>query len=77
MHHWAGTRRRRCAMISSNTSESIILFSHGFVLGMWPSVWLGLESELAAVKWGRVSFISVTSTGKRLIRRLNDTSYMK
>ena len=68
MYHWAGTRRRRCAMRSSNTSESIILFSHGFVLGMWPSVWLGLDIQtLAAAEFvglaGGVSFMSVPSSG--------------
>jgi broad specificity phosphatase PhoE len=71
-----------CHEIMKSADENIILVSHGFTLGFWPSVWLNLgldslgKSEFVGVSGG-VSFMRATDDGKRLVLRWNDTSYIK
>ncbi|HWK58376.1 MAG TPA: histidine phosphatase family protein [Parapedobacter sp.] len=68
--------------IISNDEENIIIVSHGDTLSLFNAMWLGLEPEmlnridLYGVSGG-VSFLRQTSAGKRIIKRLSDTSYIK
>ena len=68
--------------ITSNDEEYIIIVSHGDLLSVFNSMWLGLpvesleKSELFGVSGG-VSFLFENSEGKRFIRKISDTSYMK
>ena len=68
--------------ITANDEEYIIIVSHGDLLSVFNAMWLGLEpeslekTELFGVAGG-VSFLFENSDGKRFIKKLSDTSYMK
>ena len=68
--------------ITSNEEEYIIIVSHGDLLSVFNAMWLGLsvesleKSELFGVSGG-VSFLFENSEGKRFIKKMSDTSYMK
>ena len=68
--------------ITSSDEEYIIIVSHGDLLSVFNSMWLGLpvesleKSELFGVSGG-VSFLFENAEGKRFIKKLSDTSYMK
>ena len=68
--------------ITSNGEEYIIIVSHGDRLSVFNAMWLGLpvefleKSEVFGVPGG-VSFFFENSEGKRFIRKISDTSYMK
>lgn len=68
--------------ILCNKEENIILVSHGDTLSIFNVMWLRLdvdmlnEIDLYGVSGG-ISFLHQTATGKRIIKRLSDTSYMK
>lgn len=67
--------------ILKNDEENIIIVSHGDTLSIFNVMWLGLNAEtlnfidLYGVSGG-VSFLHQTHTGKRIIKRLSDTSFM-
>jgi len=67
--------------IMNDEEENIILISHGDTLSIFNALWLELDIEylnkinLSGVSGG-VSFLYQTSSGKRIIKRLSDTSYM-
>ncbi len=68
--------------ITQNDEEYIIIVSHGDLLSVFNTMWLGLspesleKTELFGVSGG-VSFLFENSDGKRFIKKLSDTSYMK
>ena len=68
--------------ITSNKEEYIIIVSHGDLLSVFNAMWLGLsvesleKAELFGVSGG-VSFLFENSEGKRFIKKMSDTSYMK
>ena len=68
--------------ITSNEEEYIIIVSHGDLLSVFNAMWLGLsvesleKSELFGVSGG-VSFLFENPEGKRFIKKMSDTSYMK
>lgn len=68
--------------ITSNEEEYIIIVSHGDLLSVFNAMWLGLSveslerSELFGVSGG-VSFLFENPEGKRFIKKMSDTSYMK
>lgn len=68
--------------ITSNDEENIIIVSHGDLLSVFNAMWLGLplesleKSELFGVSGG-VSFLFENDNGKRFIKKMSDTSYMK
>ena len=68
--------------ITSNDEEYIIIVSHGDLLSVFNAMWLGLpaesleKTELFGVSGG-VSFLFKNSEGKRFVKKLSDTSYMK
>lgn len=67
--------------IMNNDDENIIIISHGDTLSIFNAMWLGFNVEmlnsfdLYGVSGG-VSFMYQTK-GRRIIKRLSDTSYMK
>ncbi|GGG59414.1 histidine phosphatase family protein [Epilithonimonas arachidiradicis] len=67
--------------IMSSDNENIIIVSHGDTLSIFNVMWLGLDPEmlndidLSGVSGG-VSFLYRKSSGKKIIKRLSDTSYM-
>ncbi|OJV54185.1 MAG: histidine phosphatase family protein [Bacteroidetes bacterium 43-16] len=68
--------------ILSDAAENIILISHGDTLSIFNVMWLGLELEaLNAIELygvsGGISFLQQNIEGKRIIRKLGDTSYMR
>lgn len=68
--------------IMSNNEENIIIVSHGDLLSVFNVMFLGLDveslnqTELFGVAGG-VSFMFENNEGKRFIKRISDTSYMK
>ncbi len=68
--------------ITSNNEEHIIIISHGDLLSVFNAMWLGLpvesleKAELFGVSGG-VSFLFENDDGKRFIRKMSDTSYIK
>lgn len=60
--------------------ENIIIVSHGDLLSVFNSMWLGMEvemlnkSELFGLAGG-VTFMEETASGKRVIKRMSDMSY--
>ena len=68
--------------ITSNDEEYIIIVSHGDLLSVFNAMWLGLpaesleKTELFGISGG-VSFLFENSEGKRFVKKLSDTSYMK
>ena len=68
-----------CADIIADEAQSIILASHGVTLSVWQSVWRGEEIKPFEYTGlvGGVSFFSISENGERIIKRLNDPSYME
>lgn len=68
--------------IMESRDEHIIIVSHGDLLSVFNAMFLGLEveslngAELFGVAGG-VSFMFVNNEGKRFIKRLSDTSYIR
>lgn len=68
--------------ITTNDEEYIIIVSHGDLLSVFNAMWLDLlpqsleKTELFGVSGG-VSFLFENAEGKRFIKKLSDTSYMK
>ena len=68
--------------ITSNSEENIMIVSHGDLLSVFNAMWLGLpvesleKTEIFGVSGG-VSFLFENSDGKRFIKKLSDTSYMR
>ncbi|MBQ3501108.1 MAG: histidine phosphatase family protein [Oscillospiraceae bacterium] len=68
--------------ITKNEEEYIIIVSHGDLLSVFNAMWLGLpaesleKAEIYGVPGG-VSFLFENSEGKRFIKKISDTSYMK
>lgn len=66
--------------IMSSDNENIIIVSHGDTLSIFNVMWLGLDPEmlndidLSGVSGG-VSFLYRRLCGKKIIKRLSDTSY--
>lgn len=65
----------------ANDDKNIILVSHGDTLSIFNVMWLGLDLQaLNTVELygasGGVSWLQQNSLGKRIIRKLGDTSYM-
>lgn len=67
--------------IMSSDNENIIIVSHGDTLSIFNVMWLGLGPEmlndidLSGVSGG-VSFLYRKSCGRKIIKRLSDTSYI-
>lgn len=67
--------------IMASDNENIIIVSHGDTLSILNIMWLGLDPEalndidLSGVSGG-VSFLYRKTCGKRIIKRLSDTSYI-
>ncbi|MGI9649952.1 histidine phosphatase family protein [Chryseobacterium sp. RLHN22] len=67
--------------IISSDNENIIIVSHGDTLSIFNGMWLGLDPEtlndidLFGISGG-VSFLYQKPCGKKIIKRLSDTSYM-
>lgn len=65
-----------------NKYENIIIVSHGDLLSVFNTMWLGMDiemlnrSELFGLAGG-VSFMQETADGKRLIKRMSDMSYIR
>lgn len=61
--------------------ENIIIVSHGDLLSVFNSMWLGMEvemlnkSELFGLAGG-VTFMEETASGKRFMKRMSDMSYV-
>ncbi|MFD2743924.1 MULTISPECIES: histidine phosphatase family protein [Sphingobacterium] len=68
--------------ILHNEEENIIIISHGEALSLFHVMWLGLPVEsldsldLHGVSGG-ISFLQQAKSGKRVIKRLSDTSFMQ
>eukprot|EP01132_Coremiostelium_polycephalum_P010761 gene10761-13175_t len=68
--------------LMKNDQENIIIVSHGDTLSVFNVMWLLLEAQhlnnidLYGVSGG-VSFLYQNDKGKRIIKRLSDTSFMK
>lgn len=66
--------------LMASEHENIIIVSHGDLLSVFNSMWLGMEvemlnkSELFGLAGG-VTFMEETASGKRVIKRMSDTSY--
>lgn len=67
--------------IINNDEENIIIVSHGDTLSVFNVMWLELDVknlnkiDLYGISGG-VSFLSQTTHGKRIIKRLSDTSFL-
>ena len=67
--------------IMRNEEENIIIVSHGDLLSVFNSMFLGLnveslnQSEIFGLAGG-VSFMYENNDGKRFIKRISDTSYI-
>ena len=68
-----------CREIIAGDEENIIIVSHGGTLRVWQAVWLGSEvTEFNRFgSPGGVSFMELNDNGERVIKRLNDMSYIK
>ncbi|MGV2803461.1 histidine phosphatase family protein [Clostridium perfringens] len=68
--------------LMASEHENIIIVSHGDLLSVFNTMWLGLEvetlnkSELFGLVGG-VTFMEETADGKRFIKRMSDMSYIK
>lgn len=61
--------------------ENIIIVSHGDLLSVFNSMWLGMEVEMLNKSEifglaGGVTFMEETASGKRVIKRMSDMSYV-
>ena len=68
--------------IMASTDENIIIVSHGGTLSIFHALWLGLDVEMLNKcdlygNAGGVSFMREDADGKRIISRLNDSSYSR
>lgn len=67
--------------LMASEHENIIIVSHGDLLSVFNSMWLGMEvemlnkSELFGLAGG-VTFMEETASGKRVMKRMSDTSYI-
>ena len=67
--------------LMASEHENIIIVSHGDLLSVFNSMWLGMEvemlnkSELFGLAGG-VTFMEETASGKRVMKRMSDTSYV-
>ena len=67
--------------LMASEHENIIIVSHGDLLSVFNSMWLGMEvemlnkSELFGLAGG-VTFMEETASGKRVIKRMSDMSYV-
>lgn len=67
--------------LMASEHENIIIVSHGDLLSVFNSMWLGMEvemlnkSELFGLAGG-VTFMEETASGKRVIKRMSDMSYI-
>lgn len=67
--------------LMASEHENIIIVSHGDLLSVFNSMWLGMEvemlnkSELFGLAGG-VTFMEEIASGKRVIKRMSDTSYV-
>lgn len=67
-----------CREIILDKADKIILVSHGGTLAVLHQIWNG--SDIQGCKFGPaggVSFIEINNQGKRIIKRLNDLSYLE
>lgn len=67
--------------IMKNEYENIIIVSHGDLLSVFNTMWLGVDVEMLNKseifgRAGGVSFFEEDERGKRIIRRISDMSYM-
>ena len=67
--------------ITTNDEENIILVSHGDLLSVFNSMFLGLEVEVMNTcemfgLSGGVSYLFVNDEGKRFVKRMSDMSYL-
>ena len=68
--------------IMSNEEENIIIVSHGDLLGVFNTMFLGLDVETINTcemfgLSGGVSYMFENNEGKRVIKRISDMSYIK
>ncbi|XZH20923.1 histidine phosphatase family protein [Clostridium perfringens] len=67
--------------LMASEHENIIIVSHGDLLSVFNSMWLGMEvemlnkSELFGLAGG-VTFMEETASGKRFMKRMSDMSYI-
>ena len=66
----------------TNEYENIIIVSHGDLLSVFNTMWLGMDIEMLNKSEifglaGGVSFMQETADGKRFIKRMSDMSYIK
>ena len=67
-----------CRDIIAGESENLIIVSHGGTLAIWHQSWLGFDVKDRKIgPAGGVSFFTVNDNGERIIKKLNDTSYME
>ena len=68
--------------IISNEEKNIIIVSHGDLLSVFNTMFLGMEieqlnnSEIFGLSGG-VSYFTINEKGKRIIKRISDMSYIK
>lgn len=68
--------------LMTNEHENIIIVSHGDLLSVFNTMWLGMNiemlnrSEIFGLAGG-VTFMQETADGKRFIKRMSDMSYIK
>ncbi|MBE6086829.1 MAG: histidine phosphatase family protein [Clostridium beijerinckii] len=68
--------------LMTNKYENVIIVSHGDLLSVFNTMWLGMDIEMLNKSEifglaGGVSFMQETADGKRLIKRISDMSYIK
>lgn len=68
--------------LMTNKYENIIIVSHGDLLSVFNTMWLGMDIEMLNKSEifglaGGVSFMQETADGKRFIKRMSDMSYIK
>lgn len=66
----------------TNKYENIIIVSHGDLLSVFNTMWLGMDLEMLNKSEifglaGGVSFMQETADGKRFIKQMSDMSYIK
>ena len=66
----------------TNECENIIIVSHGDLLSVFNTMWLGMDIEMLNRceifgLAGGVSFMHETTDGKRIIKRMSDMSFLK